>query len=217
MAAVVAAMLSILWTAIARNNDFTQTGAFFFLTVACCWAVLVPAKLWPNPKDDSWTRRVFMMGLGLGVGAVAIWLDGRELSSLVTRGSRSLVAEEAHVAPGGGEDWRNGNPPMMPGMTRGFRSSLNIPVAACYLSYFGLAFFALRWWRMADRRRAQRFSLFPVLAAGFWAFMLLWLWPLPAPPYGLGALVMTSAIVQLVSPWQEPPPPQAKRVRLRYA
>jgi hypothetical protein len=214
MAAVLAAMLSILWTAVARNNDFTETGAFFFLTLASCWAVLVPAKLWPVPRDDSWTRRVFMMVLGLGVGVAALWFDGRELSSLVTRGSRSLAAEEIHVPPGWEGNQRMGQPPMGP---RGFHNSLNIPVAACYLSYFGLAFFALRWWRMADRRRPQRFSLFPVLAAGFWAFVLLFLWPLPEPPYGLGALVMTSAIVQLVSPWDEPAPPRAKRLRLRYA
>ena len=44
---------------------------------------------------------------------------------------------------------------------------------ASYISYFALAFFALRWWRMADRRRPQRFSFAPVLAAGFWGLVLL--------------------------------------------
>jgi hypothetical protein len=34
---------------------------------------------------------------------------------------------------------------------------------------------------------------------------------------GVVALVMTSAIVQLVSPWQQPPPARSKRLRLRYA
>ena len=58
-------------------------------------------------------------------------------------------------------------------LVRLFRDGPDLPVAACYLSYFGLAFFALRWWRMADRRRPQRFSLFAVLAAGFWGSLLL--------------------------------------------
>jgi hypothetical protein len=31
------------------------------------------------------------------------------------------------------------------------------------------------------------------------------------------ALVMASAIVQMVSPWEEPPPPVTRRLRLRYA
>jgi hypothetical protein len=45
----------------------------------------------------------------------------------------------------------------------------------------------------------------------------LFLWPWPEPPRGVVALVMTSAIVQLVSPWDQPLPPRAKRLRLRYA
>jgi len=89
---------------------------------------------------------------------------------------------------------------------------------ASYISYFGLAFFALRWWRMADRRRPQRFSFAPVLAAAFWGLVLLLvaddrqLWY-----YGVGVLMISSAVVQLVSPWEPPPPPPAKRMRLRYA
>jgi len=34
---------------------------------------------------------------------------------------------------------------------------------------------------------------------------------------GALVLVLASAIVQLVSPWEQPPPPAAKRMRLRYA
>ncbi len=87
---------------------------------------------------------------------------------------------------------------------------------ASYISYFGLAFFALRWWRMADRRRPQRFSFAPVLAAAFWGLVLLLvggfqMW------YGAGVLMIASAVVQLVSPWEPPPPPPARRMRLRYA
>src|SRR5262249_20109826 len=87
---------------------------------------------------------------------------------------------------------------------------------AAYLSYYGLAFFALRWWRMADRRRARRFSLFPILASGFWSSLLLLLvgsqyW------HGIVVLMMTAAIVQLSSPWDQPPTPAPKRLRLRYA
>ena len=87
--------------------------------------------------------------------------------------------------------------------------------AASYLCYFALVFLALRWWKMTDRRRPQRFSFAPILATGFWALVLLLIWQhlkLEAV-----ALVLASAIVQLASPWQQPPPPAARRLRLRYA
>ena len=83
-------------------------------------------------------------------------------------------------------------------------------MAAGYLSYFALGLCVLRWWRMAERRRPHRFSFFPVLAAGVWAVLLLFVWPWPEPPHGAGALVMAAAIVQLVSPWEQPPPPPGK-------
>jgi hypothetical protein len=103
------------------------------------------------------------------------------------------------------------------GLSAWLRQGPDLPVAACYLAYFGLAFFALRWWKMAERRRPQRFSLYSVLAAGFWGYVLLWLWPRSSPPAGLVALVMAAVIVQLVSPWEEPPAPRSRKLRLRYA
>lgn len=87
---------------------------------------------------------------------------------------------------------------------------------ASWLSYYGLTFFALRWWRMTDRRRPQRFSVGPLLASAFWATLLLLLLQ-PDAWRGAVVLVLASAIVQLVSPWQQPPPPVARRMRLRYA
>jgi hypothetical protein len=90
---------------------------------------------------------------------------------------------------------------------------------AGYVSYFALAFFALRWWRMTDRRRSQRFSFAPLLASGFWGWVLvLLIRPHNYPLWSEAVvLVLASAIVQLVSPWEPPPPPASKRLRLRYA
>src|SRR5262249_3886360 len=96
-----------------------------------------------------------------------------------------------------------------------FQNSEDIYTAARYLTYFGLIFFAVRWWKMADRHRSQRFSFAPILVVGFWALALL-LVGLGPQPQGAVALVLAAAIIQLVSPWQPLPPPVMKRMRLRH-
>ncbi|HYT90541.1 MAG TPA: serine/threonine-protein kinase [Gemmataceae bacterium] len=213
MAALLAALLCTVWAAVRRTNDLTEIGGYFFLTVAACWAVIVPARLWTTRVEDSWRRRVLLMCLGVGIGLEALWLEGYELPDLLQAEARAS-AQVHGLQPVGLPE---------PVARRGwslahfFREGPDLPVAACYLSYFGLAFFALRWWKMADRRRAQRFSLFAVLAAGFWGYLLLLLWPRPSAPVGFVSLIMTSVIVQLVSPWEQPPPPPSRRLRLRYA
>jgi hypothetical protein len=115
-----------------------------------------------------------------------------------------------------GYTWRFGS--AMQSNVRLFPS--NVAVEANYISYYALAFFVLRWWRMTSRRRSHRFSFAPILGAGFWGVVLLLLirpQHQPSPVMAAVALVMTAAIVQLVSPWEAPPAQPARRVRLRYA
>ncbi|MCC6421348.1 MAG: serine/threonine protein kinase [Gemmataceae bacterium] len=211
MAALLAALLCILWAAVRRTNDLAEIGSYFYLTVATCWAVLVPAKLWTTRVEDSWRRRVVLMCLGVLIGVGAIWLEGHDLPDLFSAQASAAEAQAA-VAP-----VEAAAPPPRWSWRTWFRQGPDLPVAASYLAYFGLALFALRWWRMADRRRPQRFSLFAVLAAGFWGYVLLYFWPHTSPPVGFVALLMSAVIIQLVSPWEEPPPPRSRRLRLRYA
>jgi hypothetical protein len=197
LATVFAALACTIWASVRRINDLSEVGLGFFITVAACWMVLIPAKIWDGREGDSGLRRVVMMLLGVILGAGALWLQN---------GGAGLVSESVWKV---GASRPTGNAGILP-------HSTNIPVAAGYLSYFGLAFFALRWWKLPERQRAQRFSLGPVLAAGFWAFVLLYVWPLPDNPHATLPLLVTAVIVQLVSPWQPPVPPAGKRMRLRY-
>jgi hypothetical protein len=197
LAALFAVLAAMLWAAIGRLNDWTEIGTGFFLTVAASWAVLIPAKLWTRHGrgGDGWPRRVSMLILGGLIGAGALWLNGWSLSAAL------------------------GNAPSQAGQPDGLPSVIGpgegLAEAAGYLSYFALTFFALRWWRLADRRRSHRFSLGPILAAGFWgAVLLVLIWP----RWDAAVVLMTTAaIVQVVSPWEQPAPPTARRVRLRYA
>jgi eukaryotic-like serine/threonine-protein kinase len=186
---------SILWTAIIHpkpGDVLTEMGRVFFPTVACCWAVLVPSKFWTERRGDSWLRRFALLTVGALVGLSGWWMDGGSLG--VTPIDRETGASLLSFVPS---------------------QSLT---EASYFSFYGLAFFALRWWRMTARRRAHRFSFAPILGAGFWGLVLmLLLRPLSGASPGLLVLVMTAAIVQLVSPWEQPPAPTAKRLRLRYA
>ncbi|HVS36780.1 MAG TPA: serine/threonine-protein kinase [Gemmataceae bacterium] len=188
-----AAVATVLWKALDYKADLNSLGTVFFLIVAVSWAVLIPSKFWADRRGESWTRRFVLMLVGGLIGFGALWLDGWSPGQaaplkLAPDAPTSVVSS---IAPTG------------------------VINEASYISYFGLAFFALRWWRMADRRRFQRFSFFPVLAAAFWGLVLLLvggfqMW------YGAGVLMISAAVVQLVSPWEPPPPPPARRMRLRY-
>jgi hypothetical protein len=192
-----AALATALWVALRQDlyQEWNSFSTLFFLAVAASWAILIPGKLWTERRGDSWTRRIVMLGLGGLVGLLACWLDG--------------------WAPG--KAWRFdeiGTEATVRLFPR------NVAIEASYFSYYALAFFTLRWWRMTSRRRPQRFSFAPILAAGFWgAVLLLLIRPPHQPSWMIAAmvLVMAAAIVQLVSPWEQPPAPTARRVRLRYA
>jgi hypothetical protein len=191
---LVAALATTLWAAVTRHepgdwhNPMTGLARIFFLVVLTVWAVLVPAKFWSQSRSDSWTRRVVMLLLGGVVGLTAFWLDGWKVGE--------------HGEPEGSTGMH-----FFPGPA---------VIEAAYFSYYGLAFFAIRWWRMAARRRSHRFSFAPILAAAFWALVLMGLVP-PHHTVGVLVLAMAAAVIQLVSPWEAPPPPAAKRLRLRYA
>lgn len=190
---VFAALATAFWAALMPGESMPDLGIVFFLTVATCWAVLLPSYFWQVSVEESWRRRVVMLLLGAGMGLHALWLEGWTL-------------EEGMHGRDGGE--------AVIGVARGLPLRPSLREAASMISYFAIVFLALRWWKMTDRRRTLRFSVGPVLAAGFWALLLLLVW------HDLGhaavAVVAASAILQLVSPWEPLPPAPARRMRLRY-
>ncbi len=187
-----AALATTLAAAITGTRDPEPLGKLFFLTVASSWAVLVPGKFFTEKRGDAWRRRGVMMVLGGLVGVLALWLNG-------------WSAHVALIDPTGEQ---------LPSTGPSIFSATGSNNEASYLSYFALVFFALRWWRQTDRRRPSRFSLGAPLAAAFWALLLL-------VPFGYGhwlggaALVLTSVIVQAVSPWEPSPVPVARKAKMR--
>lgn len=207
LAATLALLFAIIWAAVERTvglpSDLADFGAGLYLMVLSAWAVMLPSKLWEQRRGDGWLRRGVMMLLGLGVGLAAAWLNGWSFDMQgQSVDTPSLAA--ATLAEMGQDN----------------------PMAAHifgYLSYFGLAFFILRWWKLTERTRQRRFSLFPVMVTACLAFLLVPLWPdftgheVPFLLQGPVVLTLTAVIVQMVSPWEEPAPKPARRLRLRYA
>jgi hypothetical protein len=212
-AALLTGVFSILWAALLQTNDILTIGRFFFVGLACCWAVLIPAKLWTKRANESLQRRVGLLGIGLFIGLLALWLEGHDISTLLTSQAQ---AQQVNVANSSGEPQGSAAVGFFGSF---FRNRSQLPVVACYLAYFGLAFFAMRWWQLADRRRPQRFSLYSVMVAGILGLVLMSLCPMslcPGPEQALGivALVTAASIVQIVSPWEKAVTHRPRKLRL---
>ena len=186
MSAVLALVTTTILAALGLSDNIPAVGTLYFLTVAVCWAVLAPSKLWTARPGNEWLRRLVLTLCGAGVGLFALWLDGWS----------------PHI-------------PNLVAASDGPTTVSSFKAGAGYISYFGLALGLIRWWKAADRRREHWFSFFPLIVAGVCALALLVVWPDRDRPYGIPALVMASMIVQWVSPWQAPPPPAPKRLKLR--
>jgi hypothetical protein len=209
LVATLLAAVSAFALAVLGESDWRVFARVFFLTTLGCAAVLILAPLWTGPADESWTRRLTFMGLGLLIGVAAVWLDGFQLP---LPWSGWANADSLHPFAVGEA------PPRHRFFGLLYRDNSSLPVLAGYLSYFGLMFLALRWWKIGEQTRRRRFNMQAVLAVGFWAYILLFL--LPAAPQrqeAFWAFVLTAAIVQLVSPWTPRTPERSKKVRLRCA
>ena len=190
---------TLVVAAVGRMSEWSQPGGVFFLTVAVCWAVLIPAKLWPSRRGDGWMRRPVMMVAGVLIGLGGLWLDGWVPPVPPNDASATLVALDP-----------------VPAMHKGFLPPTGLSMIAGYMSYFGLALFVMRWWKMADLHRRRWFSIGPVFFAGLAGGLLLLVAPYLAGS-GLIALIASSVILQLATPWEPPLPRPEKQLRLRCA
>src|SRR5262249_10259781 len=55
MAAVISLLTTTFWAAVTQADNWNWVLSTYFLTVAVCWAVLVPTKFWPEHRlGDAW-------------------------------------------------------------------------------------------------------------------------------------------------------------------
>ncbi len=189
-----AVVSTLVVVGVGRMSEWSQPGSIFFLTVAVCWAVLIPAKLWPTRRGDSWMRRAVMMVAGVLIGLGGLWLDARV---------PPVPPNDIVIDTGSG-------------VHEGLLPPTGLSMVAGYMSYFGLTLFVMRWWKLADLHRRRWFGVGPIFFAGLWGGLLC----LVFGSYmvnGLIALVASSIIIQLATPWEPPLPRPEKQLRLRCA
>jgi hypothetical protein len=168
-------------------------GRVFLLSTVLTWVVMLIGRLPKRPETNTWRRRGVQLGVGLGLGALAFWLDGWALpTGTANATSQDLVLFGYHITP------------------TIFATGMQ------YLFYFGLTVALCRWWKATDRKRRQRVRFMPLIAAGFWGTVFLFLWPVStAVPMllGISVLVISAVAVQVASPWAGTPPVSARRYR----
>lgn len=207
-----AALLSVAWALLYDAGDYSKLPTIFFVTIVSSWCVLISSKLWPpTPSEESWTRRLLLMTLGFGVAIFALWVDGYELPLPGKPANKLEVLQpwQPPVAPPVEDE-----APVRHGFFGKLYGSSNTSMSllACYLSYFGLMFLILRWWKTTEETRSKRFSLKPLLAVGFWAYLLLFL--LPADKHreiGFVSLTLSAVVCQLSCPWKQTTPVMKKK------
>src|SRR5471030_1648992 len=71
--------MAVLWAFLGFQGDWRRTTPALVIAAVGTWSLLLTARFWPRPTDDSLTRRLVQGLVGVGLGALAIWLDGYAL------------------------------------------------------------------------------------------------------------------------------------------
>jgi len=204
LAPLVAVPITAIWAIFTGSVNWHVLGALFLTMTAIAWSAMLASKPWEG-REASRPRRLTLAAFGAGVGLLAFWFDGWMVPEVWMR-------DEA--LPAGLDSFWGG-------ILKGEQAAVQMLTG--YLVFFTLALMVPRWWLSVERRRSERFTLYPLFATGLWALILLHFWrdanvaKLPDPPgYLVLALAGAAAIVQLVSPWT-PAPSRVPRFRRRLS
>ena len=160
-AALLAALFSVPASGL-LGVDFgrpQQLAYLFGLTLLGTWGTLLFCKPLEGRSADPMSRRVVFLMIGLalgGVGSALAWWTRLDLEPAW----HLWVIDDALDLP----RWA-GSP--------------GHPNPLVYAIYFGLAFFAIDWWKLAARDRKARFRVVPVVKTGLIGLLLGLLWPVP--------------------------------------
>ena len=165
-------------------QNAAQAVYFGTITMLAAWALIIPSKLWEGRSGDSFTRRLLLGGMGLGVGFVAAVLPHYLLISHqpLFHGDRSAEYSLGRISVADGS---------------GF------PTIACFMIFFAGLFAIRRWWWQIDSFRKSRFRVSSALLTLLVGVIVAGVLQQYAFPDSLGATwaLAISAVVQLSAGW----------------
>ncbi len=214
MAAIWSFLISLLWLVIdspqRKASPLALHLGMFNLLVMTSWAVIAPVRLAQSRLADPWLQRSLMLCVGVAVGLVSAWLfPAASTVSLDTLAAEGMVISAENFPFAQTHHWDN--------MQR------IITYYGLHAGYFGICFFAVGWFGMAARQREKRFSLLSILWVGLVTWLISLLWSdfrgheFSLSYHGVILMMLTSGVVQLVSPWQPSPQKLMTPRRIRYA
>lgn len=203
-AAIVSAVGLIPWVLISKTNDISIIGKVYFLTLAISSGVMLLSFRVLAKNHSEWPLRIRMALLGLAVGCMAYWFDGRVGPTSVNNADEELIST---------------TPSYLFGTVH--MNRVDAHVLSGYALYFAACLGLCRWWKMAARDRKDSWTLFNPLAAGFFGLVFAFLWPhyessQPGPvnfDQGIVPLLIASIAIPLASAWTPPPPPLPRKLR----
>ena len=186
-AAAIALVLSVVMAAIGGDtitnapNDASGPVWLWLMTTLGSWMLLGAGKFFERTGGEMVKRRFAMLVLGLMFGALAF------------ASSRFLMVQF--------QDGIIERGPLGDDISRHmFSSSTGAPLLTAFLTYFGLTFLTIGWWKQTDPLRSSRLRIGPILVVILAACA--WWVPLQFPqPWGFMLLAAISITTQLSAPW----------------
>ncbi|MGV3485664.1 MAG: serine/threonine-protein kinase [Planctomycetaceae bacterium] len=151
------------------------------MTLVTAMATLAMGKLWEANEGDPLRRRMVMLGVGGGVGALA-YLIANFLMLDLNAGLGRISDTELPSA---------------------LYQSDGTPRLSAYMVHFALLLAVIRWWRTTDPLRRTRLSLWSVFAVTVVDWMIQQLVPI-GQPFAMLVAAGTVIAIQTGAPWENP-------------
>jgi serine/threonine protein kinase len=152
------------------------------MTMACSMAILALGKLWEAYEGDPLRRRMVMLGVGGGLGALAYLVSFFLMLDQSAGLERSISETELPVA---------------------LYANRSTPLLSAYMVHFALLLAVVRWWRTTDPLRRTRLSLWSVAAIAAVDWLIHQVVPI-GQPYGMLVAAGTVIATQIGAPWENP-------------
>jgi hypothetical protein len=181
--AAVTALLGIPVSSALRDSmpDPWQLAFLFGMILLGTWGVLLTTKFWEAKPLEPIVMRVVLTIAGVLVGLCIQWMSHWTHLERIPGDTFGLRASGVIDVD-------------LPGRAAQFAPLVFVPV------FFGIAFGAMRWWKLTSRNRKSRFRLSPLVLTWLLAAILTGLLPSYFPWSGI-SLVGIAVVTQLVSPW----------------